>query len=280
MAPPDVPHAAPPHAAPPRAMGERRFGRMNWLGMWTLIQREVQRFSNVWLQTLAAPVATAAIFMTVFTLAFSARREGGVDGEFAHFIAPGILMLQVIQNAFANSSSSLMVAKVQGNIVDTLMPPLSALELTVGYVAGGVARGLMVGVAVALVIFPAIGLGVAAPLWAFAFCIAGGALMAVLGLLAAIVARKFDHIAALQNFVVTPLSFLSGTFYSISILPGPLQALSQVNPFFYMIDGVRYGVLGTSDANPWAGLAFVVVVDLALGAVAWWWFRTGFRLKS
>ncbi|MSU91518.1 multidrug ABC transporter permease [Rhodobacteraceae bacterium 2CG4] len=268
-------------AQPTRPMAERQFGRYNLLGLWTLIRREVARFTSVWTQTLAAPVVTAGIFMAVFSLAFAARRAGAEGAEaFTHFIAPGILMMQVIQNAFANTSSSLMVAKVQGNIVDTLMPPLSAAELTVGYAAGGVVRGLIVAAAISATVFPVIGLGIAHPLWALAFVLLGATLMALLGTLAAIVAQKFDHIAAITNFIVMPLSFLSGTFYSISILPGWMQAISHVNPFFYMIDGIRFGVLGVSDTGPWAGVAVLLLVDAALGVLTWWWFRTGYRLKA
>ncbi|NNU79752.1 ABC transporter permease [Halovulum dunhuangense] len=260
-------------------MGERRFGRFNLLGLWTLILREVLRFSNVWLQTLLAPVATAALFMVVFSLALAARSGGQADTEFIHFLAPGILMMTVIQNAFANTSSSLLVSKIQGNIVDTLMPPLSPVELTVGYAVGGIARGLFVALGVAVAIFPVIGLGIAHPLWALGFVLGGSAFMALVGILAAIVADKFDHMSAITNFVVTPLSFLSGTFYSISVLPGWMQAISHANPFFYMIDGIRYGVIGVSDTAPAFGLGVLVVVDLALGFWAWSWFRSGYRLK-
>ncbi|MHA3977939.1 ABC transporter permease [Halovulum sp. GXIMD14794] len=265
---------------PMRPMAERRFGRFNLLGLWTLILREVRRFTNVWTQTLAAPVVTAGIFMAVFSLAFAARRAGEDGAEaFTHFIAPGILMMQVIQNAFANTSSSIMVSKVQGNIVDTLMPPLSAFELTLGYAVGGVTRGVIVAIAISTTIFPLVGLGVAHPLWALIFVILGAGVMALLGALAAIIAQKFDHIAAITNFIVMPLSFLSGTFYSISILPGWMQAISHVNPFFYMIDGIRYGTLGVSDSSPWLGLGVLVLVNGGLGALVWHWFRIGYRLK-
>jgi len=260
-------------------MGERRFGRVNWLGLQTLIGREVRRFANVWSQTLLAPITTAGLFMIIFTLAFAARR-GGDATEFAQFLAPGILMMTVIQNAFANSSSSIVISKVQGNIVDTLMPPLSPAELTVGYVTGGVVRGLVVAVAVALTVFPVIGLGVAHPVWALSFVILGAVFMSALGVLAGIIAQKFDQMSALTNFVVTPLSFLSGTFYSISVLPGWMETISHLNPFFYMIDGIRYGVLGSSDTHPVTGFFFLIAVDLALLAVAWTWFRSGYRLKS
>jgi len=262
-----------------RPMGERTFGRMNWLGLATLIEREVRRFTKVWSQTLLAPVVTSCLFMVIFTLAFAARR-GDQAAEFVRFLAPGILMMSIIQNAFANTSSSLLSAKMQGNIVDTLMPPLSALELTLGYLTGGVARGVVVAVAVVLAIFPFIGLSIAHPVWAIGFVLMGSAFMALLGLMAAIIAQKFDHMSAFTNFVVTPLSFLSGTFYSITILPGWAQVLSQINPFFYMIDGARFGVLGISDSAPAVGLSFLLLANIGLGTLVWWWFRTGYRLKA
>ena len=263
-----------------RPMGERRFGRVNWLGLRTLIMREIRRFSNVWTQTLMAPMVTAALFMTVLSLAFAARR-GDVEGvPFLHFLAPGILMMTVIQNAFANTSSSILISKMQGNIVDTLMPPLSPLEMLTGYTVGGIARGMFVGIVVVAVMFPIIGLPIAHPIWALTFLLLGSATLALLGIIAAILAQKFDQMAAITNFIITPLSFLSGTFYSIRVLPEPMQVASHLNPMFYLIDGFRYGVLGQSDASPWVGLGVATLVIAGLGLLAWTWFRTGYRLKS
>ncbi|MFS4437235.1 ABC transporter permease [Paracoccaceae bacterium GXU_MW_L88] len=266
-----------PHA---QGMGTRRFGRVNWLGLQTLTIREIRRFTTVWAQTLMAPVITAALFMTVFTLALGANR-GEVHGvPYAQFMAPGILMMSVIQNAFANSSSSLVIAKVQGNIVDTLMPPLSAAELVAGYTIGAVARGVIVAVVIALIVFPFVGLVPSHPIWAILFILLGATMMALLGLLGGIFASKFDQMAAITNFVITPLSFLSGTFYSINILPEPFRTISHLNPFFYVIDGARYGFIGQSDANPWLGLVFVTLICAALATLAWRWMKRGYRLKS
>lgn len=262
-----------------QGMGVRRFGRVNWLGTWTLTMREVRRFTNVWTQTLAAPVATAALFMAVFTLAIGAGRTTADGAPFAHFLAPGILMMTVIQNAFSNTSSSILISKVQGNIVDTLMPPLSPAELLAGFVTGGVLRGLAVALAVGVVIFPVVGVGLAHPLWALGFVLAGAAMMALIGLVVGIVAEKFDHLAALTNFVVTPLSFLSGTFYSVEVLPGAMQTAIHFNPFFYLIDGMRYASLGAGDAAPALGLGVVVAVDLGLAALTLRWLRLGYKLK-
>ncbi|MBF9034112.1 ABC transporter permease [Rhodobacterales bacterium HKCCE2091] len=261
-------------------MGERRFGRVNWLGLYTLARREVMRFAVIWTQTLLAPMATAGLFVLVFSLAIGGQRGDVMGIPFLHFIAPGILSMTVIQNAFANTSSSLMVAKVQGNIVDTLMPPLAPLELVTGYVAGGIVRGLAIAAVIAAVLFPIVGIGLEHPLWAAVFVVLGSAFLGGLGLVAAIFAQKFDHIAAITNFVVVPLSFLSGTFYSIETLPPVMAALSHANPLFYVIDGVRYGVLGISDRSPWLGLAVAGAATAAVLWVAWRMFKAGYRLKS
>jgi ABC-2 type transport system permease protein len=187
--------------------------------------------------------------------------------------------MTVIQNAFANSSSSIVSAKVQGNIVDTLMPPLSPLELVVGYIAGGVARGLLVAVAIGLGMIVFIGTGLAHPIWALVFVLLGSAFMAGLGILASVFANKFDQMAAITNFVITPLAFLSGTFYSITFLPPILELACRFNPFFYIIDGVRFGVLGVSDSSPWLGLVVSLGSLAVVMGICHNWFRRGYRLK-
>lgn len=261
------------------AQGVRRFGRVNWLGLYTLAAREVRRFLAVWTQTLLAPLVTAGLFLLIFDLAIGPSREAVMGVPFAHFLAPGILMMTVIQNSFANVSSSIVISKVQGNIVDTLMPPLSAGELVAGYLAGGVARGVVVAVAIAIGLFPVLGLGIAHPLQALMWVVLGGAFLGTLGIVAAVFANKFDQIAAITNFIVVPLSFLSGTFYSLDALPPAMQALSHANPVFYLIDGLRHAVLGVSDSSPVTGFVVVVGATLAIAALAWWMFRTGYRLK-
>ncbi|MDT0682685.1 ABC transporter permease [Roseicyclus sp. F158] len=260
-------------------MGTRRFGRFNWLGTWTLTQREVMRFLNVWVQTLGAPLVTAGLFLAVFSLAIGRARPDVMGVPFLHFLAPGILMMSVIQNAFANTSSSLVSAKVTGNIIDTLMPPLSPFEILVGYIAGGVARGMFVAIAIGLVLIFVLGIGLAHPFWALTFALLGAAFMASLGLVAATFAQKFDQMAAITNFIITPLSFLSGTFYSIEILPPALETITRFNPVFYLIDGVRYGTIGVSDSSPWLGLAVCLVATGLVMAICWHWLRTGYRLK-
>lgn len=261
-------------------MGERRFGTVNWIGTVSLLEREIRRFLKVWIQTLAAPVVTSALFMTVFTLALAQGRGDVLGHSFIAFLAPGVVMMTVIQNSFANSSSSMTIAKMQGSIVDVLMPPLSANELVFGIAVGGAARGFLLSILCAVVLFPVAGVGLAQPLWALFFGATAALMLALTGLAAGIWAHKVDHTAAITNFVITPLSFLSGTFYEITRLPEPFLAIAHWNPFFYLIDGFRYGALGVSEASPWIGAA------VSLGCVAALWFlcqrmvATGYRLKS
>ena len=261
------------------APGVRRFGRVNWLGTWTLALREVRRFMAVWQQTVFAPLMTAGLFVLVFALALGEGRGEVIGLPYLAFLGPGILMMTVIQNAFANTSSSIISAKMQGNIVDTLMPPLSAGELVAGYIAGGLARALLVAGVISLGMWLTLGLGVAKPLWALAFITLGALLMGGLGMLAAIVAQKFDHMAAITNFIVTPLSFLSGTFYSVEALPPAFRAFSHANPIFYLIDGARYGFTGVSDASPRLGLVVCLLAVVLVLGLAWDWLRRGFRMK-
>ncbi len=261
-------------------MGMRRFGRVNWLGLYTLASREVQRFLAVWTQTLLAPLVTAGLFLLIFNIAIGPRRGDVMGVPFMHFLAPGILMMTVIQNAFANVSSSLVISKVQGNIVDTLMPPLSPLEIVLGYLAGGIGRGAFVAVAIGLCLVLFLGLPVAHPLWLALFVVLGSALLGGLGIIAGIFANKFDQMAAITNFLVTPLAFLSGTFYSVSALPAGLRELTQFNPIFYLIDGARYGMIGRSDASPWLGLVVCLGALIVISGVSWLMLRKGYRLKA
>ena len=173
---------------------------------------------------------------------------------FVMFLAPGIMMMTVIQNAFANTSSSMVIAKVQGNIVDTLMPPLSPLEILLGYLAGGIARGVMIALVISIAFLVLLSIAPQHPLIALTFVVLGGAFMGALGLFAGIFANKFDQMAAITNFIVTPLAFLSGTFYSVEALPPVLNRLTHLNPVFYLIDGLRYGMIGVSDSSPWLGM--------------------------
>ena len=261
------------------AMGVRRFGRVNWLGLRTLITREVMRFMAVWQQTIFAPLMTAALFVLVFALALGQGRGQVMGLPYLQFLGPGILMMTVIQNSFANSSSSITSAKVQGNIVDTLMPPLSAGELLTGYLCGSVARAGLVAMVIGTGMVMVTGAGIAHPLWAITFVLLAALLLGGLGILAGILAQKFDQMAAITNFVITPLSFLSGTFYSVDSLPEPFRTLSHWNPIFYLIDGARFGVTGVSDAPVWRGFAICGAVVAGVLYLGWRWLKSGYRMK-
>lgn len=262
-----------------QAIGVRRFGRVNWLGAMTLSRREVMRFMAVWQQTVFAPLMTAGLFVLVFALALGQGRGDVMGLPYLVFLGPGILMMSVIQNAFANTSSSITSAKVQGNIVDTLMPPLSAGELLTGYLAGSVVRAGLVAVVIGTGMVLVTRQGIAHPLWVVVFVLLAALMLGGLGILAGVLAQKFDQMAAITNFVITPLSFLSGTFYSVATLPEPFRTLSHWNPVFYLIDGARYGVTGVSDAPVWRGFMICLMVVICVLLVAGRWLKTGYRMK-
>lgn len=264
------------------ALGSRTIGAVNWVGLWTLYARETRRFIKVWAQTLAAPAVTTILFMVIFTLALGDRGRMVADMPYAQFLAPGLIVMAILQNAFANTSSSILISKVQGNIVDTLMPPLSALELTIGFVAGGVTRGLLVGVSVgtAFILMPGVSMGIA-HLWAVLyFALAASVMLSLAGVLTGVWAEKFDHAATITNFVIAPLSLLSGTFYSIERLSTGWQVFSQVNPFFYMIDGFRYGLIDRADSDLMNGVIYTLALNIILMLWVYRVFKTGYRLKA
>jgi ABC-2 type transport system permease protein len=256
------------------------WGDINLLGLWTLYAKEVRRFLKVLTQTVLAPMVTTLIFLAVFALALGgAQREiGGIP--YLEFLAPGLLMMAVVQNAFANTSSSVVIAKVQGNIVDYLMPPLSPGELTFGIVMGGVTRGLIVGVGVIVAMLPFVRILPVHPFMALLSLVLASMMLAVLGMMGGIWADKFDQMAAVTNFVITPLSFLSGTFYSIHDLPEPFHLIALVNPFFYMIDGIRWSFTGHADGPVAVGFIVLAATTAVLYAAAWQMMRSGYKLKA
>ncbi len=262
-----------------RVPGPRPMGAVNWRGLWTLYLKEVRRFLNVATQTLMAPVITTLLFLAIFALALGGAGREVAGIPFIEFLAPGLIMMTMMQNAFANTSSSIVIAKVQGNIVDVLMPPLSAGELTLGMAAGGVTRGLMVGVATGLAMWIFVPLRIHDPFALLFFAVNASLMLSLLGMIGGIWSERFDHIAAVTNFVITPLSFLSGTFYSIERLPETWQFVAHLNPFFYLIDGMRYGFIGRADSTIALGLVVVPAVNVFLWLVAHRMFATGYRLK-
>ena len=258
-----------------------QIGVINWIGVWTLYLREVQRFAKVGMQTVIAPVITSLLFLMVFAVAVGDRAQLAGDVSFIAFLIPGLVMMTVLQNAFANSSSSLVVSKVQGNIVDLLMPPIGPGELLFGLAAGGMTRGLAVGMIAALVLGLFGGLSLpAAPLTALAFLTLGALAMAFAGVLAGVWSNKFDEMAAITNFIIQPLAFLSGTFYSVDRLPAPFDSIATLNPFFYAIDGFRYGMIGIADRPVTMGLIGLCLVNLVLGWLCYRVLKSGWRLKS
>ncbi len=251
----------------------------NAIGLWTLYLREVRRFIKVYTQTVIAPVVTTLLFLAVFTLAIGANRPDVAGVPFTQFLAPGLIMMAIAQNSFANTSSSVMIAKVQGNIIDTLMPPFSPGELTTGLALGGMTRGICVGVAVGCTMSLFVDFGVANPFLIVFHAAMASLMLSLLGIMGAIWAEKFDHIAAVTNFFITPLAFLSGTFYSIERLPELARAVAHINPFFYMIDGFRAGFIGHADSEPLLGVAVMAGANALLWTLCTHMFRTGYKLK-
>jgi ABC-2 type transport system permease protein len=246
-------------------------------GFRTLLHKELLRFWKVSVQTVAAPVLTAVLYLVVFSHAIGGRVYDSIP--YADFLVPGLVMMSVLQNAFANSSSSLVQSKLTGNIVFVLLAPISYLEFFGAYVLASIVRGLVVGLGVLVATFWFVDLRLHAPLWALGFALLGAALLGALGLLAGILSEKIDQMAAFQNFVVMPLTFLSGVFYSIHSLPEFWLNLSHANPFFYMIDGFRYGFFGLSDASPWVSLAVVGLFAAALTALTLALLARGWKLR-
>ena len=264
----------------PLAPSVRRFGVVNWQGLWTLYVREVHRFLKVSMQTVLAPVVTTLIFLAVLILAMGGQGRTMAGMPFLQFLAPGLVMMAVTQNAFANTTSSIMIAKMQGNIIDLLMPPLSPAELTLGLALGGLTRGLAVGIVVTASMAFFVHVELAAPLAALFYMSAASLMLSVLGVIGGIWADKFDHLAAVTNFVVTPLAFLSGTFYSIEQLSPLWHRIALCNPFFYMIDGFRYGLTGRAEASLLVGALVLVAINAALLALAYAMIERGYKLKA
>jgi ABC-2 type transport system permease protein len=258
------------------------FTSVNWGGLKTLYLKEVRRFFKVQLQTIWAPAITTLLFLVIFTVALGRSGRTVMGLPFADFLAPGLIIMGMLQNAFANSSFSLLVGKIQGTIVDYLMPPLSTGELIAGLVGASITRAVLVGLAVwvAMLLWPGVHVTPSHPLAIFWFGLMGSMMLAFLGLLTSIWAEKFDHAAAVSNFVVAPLSLLSGTFYSIESLSPVFRAISHANPFFYVISGFRYGFLEVADSPVLLGGVLLLAINLGLGTLCYLLIRKGWKLKS
>ncbi len=267
-------------SSPAYSLNPRKIKGINSIGLYTLVRREVGRFLNVYTQTIVAPVITTLLFYTVFALAFGGISRHVGDVPLMQFLAPGLVMMTMAQNAFANTSSSIVISKVQGNIVDVLMPPLSAGEIYIGFATGAVLRGLVVGFVTIVVmsLFVEIHIESLGRIVLFGFL--GTLLMGSLGIAAGVWSEKFDHIAAVTNFIVTPLTFLSGTFYSVESLPPMWHAMAYYNPFFYMIDGFRSGFISHADGHVMTGVLVLCGVNLALAVLSYLMIKKGYKIKS
>ena len=249
-------------------------------GWQTLLYKEVLRFWKVGFQTVAAPVLTALLYLLIFGQVLADRVLVYDRISYTAFLVPGLVMMSVLQNAFANSASSLVQSKIMGNLVFILLTPLSHWSWFVAYVGSSLVRGLAVGIGVLLITTGFTQVTFVAPLWIVVFAVLGAGIMGALGLIAGLWADKFDQMAAFQNFVIMPMTFLSGVFYSIYSLPPFWQGVSHLNPFFYMIDGFRYGFFGVSDVSPWLSLAIVGGAMLAVGTVAVHLLRIGYKIRG
>jgi len=253
----------------------------NWVGIRTLAEKEIGRFLNVYLQTIIAPVVTTFLFYVIFTLAFGGNAGRGIEGvPYMQFLVPGLIMMGMAQNAFANTASSIVIGKVQGNIIDVLMPPLAPWELLVGYMAGGIFRGMLIGFLSILILVPFIGIPIDNIGIIALFGFLGTSMLALLGVVGGMWSDKFDHIAAVTNFIVMPMTFLSGTFYSIDRLPPLWRDIAHANPFFFMIDGFRAGFLGLSDMPIMIGIMVLLGVNIILWGIAHRMLKTGYKIKS
>ncbi len=262
--------------------GERLIRNVNWVGLQTLYMKEVRRFFKVQLQTVWAPAITTLLYLIIFTVALGRVKPTVLGVSFADFIAPGLIIMGMMQNAFANSSFSLLVGKIQGTIVDYLMPPLSNAEVLAALTGAAVTRAFLVGgtIWLAMAIWPSVNVTPAhfwAVLW---FGLMGSTLLALMGVLTSIWAEKFDHAAAITNFVVAPAALLSGTFYSVDKLAPTFQAISHANPFFYAISGFRYGFIGSADSPVMFGALLLFGINVALGTVCYLVLRSGWKLRA
>ena len=258
----------------------RKYAGVNWLGFWTLYMKEVRRFAKIPAQTVVAPLMMSLLYMLVFGVATKGARPPVHGIVYTQFVAPGLVMMNVLNNAFANSSSSILQAKMMGLSADFLTPPLSSTEQAMAFILGSASRGIVVGLVTLVTVWGFAGSHIAHPWAAIWFMVSASLIMGELGVLAGLWSQKFDEMAMVQNFVVMPLTFLSGTFYTVDRLPEPFRTLSHYNPFFYLIDGFRYGFIGITDGSLVAGVISSAFLSAVLGLWCWWVFWKGYRLKT
>jgi len=261
-------------------IGTRRFGAVNWIGIWTLYQKEVLRFLAVWIQTIFSPIITSLLFLLVLSLLISESLGNVLGITFIYFLAPGLIAMQVIQQAFSHSASSFMIKKIDGSMVDLLYAPLSAGEVTLAVVFSAVNRSVMIAIISAITFYFIIELKIIHWMILITFTFLSSCILGATGMIAGLWAEKFDHMATVTNFIIVPLSFLSGTFYTIDKLPGYLQTISKANPFFYMIDGFRYSFLGKSDGSITVGLIYLSLLSFIMFMIAYILYKKGYKIKS
>ena len=261
-------------------IGVRRFGLVNWIGFYSLYVKEVSRFLIVWAQTLLSPLVSSLLFLSVLTLALGNDRGDVLGYSFISFLAPGLIVMSIVQQSFSHSVSSLMIGKIQGNIIDTLLAPLSAIEVTLAIIFAAVTRGLVI-LIISIVVFSLIvEIHIYSIFYIFIGAFLGTFILGALGFITGLWAEKFDHTATITNFIITPLSFLSGVFYSIERLPDFFQSISKINPFFYIIDICRFGFLGTSDGSIGVGLVYLTILSIIVWLISYYLYKIGYKIKS
>lgn len=253
----------------------------NLIGTWTLFAKEVRRFTKVYVQTVFTPMLTALLYLLVFAQVLEGRVDVYPNVSYTEFLIPGLMMMSLMQNAFANSSSSLAQSKMNGSLVFLLLAPLSAFEIWLAYISAAIVRGLMVALGIGIVAFIMLpdAIHIHDPLMILLFALGGAAILGVLGIIAGIIADKYEHLSMFQNFIILPLSFLSGVFYSIDQLPEPWDSVSRFNPFFYMIDGFRYGFIGESDVALWQGGIIILLTLTILSLICMRILASGYRVR-
>jgi ABC-2 type transport system permease protein len=261
-------------------IGVRRFGFINWIGFGSLWLKECNRFMAVWQQTLLSPLVSSLLFLSVLSLALGNNRGDVLGYSFISFLAPGLIAMSILTQSFSHTVSSLMIGKIQGNIVDMLYAPLSALEVSMAIILAAVTRSFLIAI-ISIAVFSLI---VKIPIYnifyIFVFGFLSAFILGSLGFITGLWAEKFDHTATVTNFIITPLSFLSGVFYSINKLPELFQTISHINPFFYMIDGFRYGFLGKSDGSISTGILYLIILSFVMWFIAFYLYKKGYKIKS
>ena len=261
-------------------IGIRRFGLINWVGAWTLYKKETLRFLIVWVQTIFSPLISSLLFLLVLSLAIGTGRGEMLGVSFISFLAPGLIAMQVIQQSFSHSSSSFMIGKIQGNIVDVLYAPLSAAEVTIAVSLAATTRSFMIATVSILIFYIIIDIQIKNFFLLIIFTFLSSFILGNIGTITGLWAEKFDHMASATNFVIVPLSFLSGTFYTTDRLPETIQIISKANPFFYMIDGFRYCFIGSSDGSIFVGITYLTILSFVSWFTAYYLYKKGYKIKS